>query len=396
MNIEPNMPDEVLNRNLEPASPIPFPPAPLRWGRWSRALVRDGNTEIQAEKVLFEDFSRQFPDYDEDDREELAMDLVTEAYWPVPGKPTQKTIAGYAQLCYVVTRDAEGNTDDEIVFQFTRRLVVVKVSRQSKCIKLKREGYAENPFEELDAMQMIGNENPRLMGVITALMDGRNLNVVMPYGGIDIYYEIQRRPNRRFTENEARPLFREMVEGLQFLHRKGISHRDLSIENILIENNSSIIIDMGQAIRVPYTDHLNNGVTDIFTANQRRQNRPLERRLVHQRHKPFGKDPYKAPEAHDFRLHYDGPSADVWTTGTILFTMLTGCTPYENAGLHDSGYEWLTTQLRRYFVEIYTITPTEECLDLMTNILQPDPSMRPTVEQILNHQWLTGGAGNNI
>eukprot|EP00537_Pseudo-nitzschia_pungens_P002594 CAMPEP_0172356980 /NCGR_PEP_ID=MMETSP1060-20121228/1342_1 /TAXON_ID=37318 /ORGANISM="Pseudo-nitzschia pungens, Strain cf. cingulata" /LENGTH=386 /DNA_ID=CAMNT_0013077401 /DNA_START=26 /DNA_END=1183 /DNA_ORIENTATION=+ len=386
MNIEPNMPDEVLNRNLEPASPIAFPHATLRWGRWSRALVRDGNTEIEAEEFLFEDFSRQFLDYDEDDREELAMDLVTEAYWPVPGKPTQKTIAGYAQLCYVVTRDAEGNTD-EIVFQFTRRLVVVKVSRQRKCIELAREGYAENPFKELDAMQMIGNENSRLMGVITALMDGKNLNVVMPYGGTDIFYEIQRRPNGRFTENEARPLFREMVEGLQFLHRKGISHRDLSVENILIKNNSSIIIDMGQAIRVPYTDHLNNRVTDIFTANQRRQNRPLERRLVHQRHKPFGKAPYMPPEAHNFRLHYDGPSVDVWTTGTILFYMLTGDKPYENAGLHDIRYVWLTTKLRRYFFEVYTITPCEECLDLMTNILQPDPSMRPTVEEILNHQW---------
>ena len=113
------------------------------------------------------------------------------------------------------------------------------------------------------------------MGVIEVLFDGTNLDVVMPYAGSgDLFQMLQESQERGtgFTEPEARYWFRQLVAGVRHLHTRGVTHRDLSPENVMIDDGNSLIIDMGMAIRVPYTDpkSTTNGVTDIAHGTNRR------------------------------------------------------------------------------------------------------------------------------
>ena len=56
-----------------------------------------------------------------------------------------------------------------------------------------------------------------------------------------------------------------------YLHGKGVCHRDLSPENIMIDNDNSLIIDMGMAIQIPYTNpNTTNEVTDIVNGSEKR------------------------------------------------------------------------------------------------------------------------------
>jgi serine/threonine protein kinase len=62
-----------------------------------------------------------------------------------------------------------------------------------------------------------------------------------------------------------------MMDGVRHIHKKGVCHRDLSPENVMIDENNALIIDMGMAILVPYTDPTNPpNVTDITGGTQRR------------------------------------------------------------------------------------------------------------------------------
>jgi serine/threonine protein kinase len=54
-----------------------------------------------------------------------------------------------------------------------------------------------------------------------------------------------------FSEPEARFWFRQIMDGVKHLHSKGVCHRDLSPENVMMDSQNSLIIDMDMAIRVP-------------------------------------------------------------------------------------------------------------------------------------------------
>ena len=56
-----------------------------------------------------------------------------------------------------------------------------------------------------------------------------------------------------FTEPEARFIIKQILDGLEWLQRAGLCHRDMSLENLMIDNNGNVfIIDMGMSIRIPY------------------------------------------------------------------------------------------------------------------------------------------------
>ena len=113
------------------------------------------------------------------------------------------------------------------------------------------------------------------MGCLETLFEGNNLNIVMPYAGSgDLFQRLQDCQERGsgFPETEARYWFRQILNGIQYLHSKGVCHRDLSPENVMIDHDNSLIIDLGMAIQIPYTDPTTNngGVTDIVNGTKKR------------------------------------------------------------------------------------------------------------------------------
>jgi serine/threonine protein kinase len=110
------------------------------------------------------------------------------------------------------------------------------------------------------------------------------------------------RPEKKFSEQEAVYLMKQIMIGLKYLHSHSIIHRDLKLSNLLLTDDFKVkIADFGLAVRL--NDKNGEQQTLCGTPN------------------------YISPEVVQ-RQPY-GLSTDIWSLGCMLVTMLTGCPPFE-------------------------------------------------------------------
>ena len=109
-----------------------------------------------------------------------------------------------------------------------------------------------------------------------------------------------------FSEPEAAHLTRQVLEGVHYLHAKGIVHRDLKLENILLDEANP-----GMAIKIA-----DFGLSKVFSPSTTLQT-------------VCGSPLYMAPEL--LTVEQSGnysPAVDVWSVGVILFILLAGYSPF--------------------------------------------------------------------
>ena len=109
--------------------------------------------------------------------------------------------------------------------------------------------------------------------------------------------------NRRIPEKEVRFIFKQLTEGIHYLHSNSYVHRDIKLENILIDkkNKTIKIIDFGFSVSVQPDKKL-----CMFC----------------------GTPSYMAPEIVS-KQEYNGKFVDFWAMGILLFTMLCGTFPFK-------------------------------------------------------------------
>ena len=115
----------------------------------------------------------------------------------------------------------------------------------------------------------------------------------------ELYDNIQ----TNLTENEARFYFKQIINGVEYIHRNHISHRDLKPENILIDSNNLIKIG------------------DFGLSNLMKDGKLMKTACG----SPF----YAAPEIVGERK-YEGTSVDIWSSGVILYALIVGCLPFDD------------------------------------------------------------------
>ena len=150
-----------------------------------------------------------------------------------------------------------------------------------------------------------------------------------------------------------------MIEGIRYCHNRCITHRDIKLENLLLDDQKNIkIIDFGFSTCIP-----NDRKVKIFC----------------------GTPSYMAPEIVN-KTEYFGPPADVWALGVLLFTMLCGCFPYRGA-TDKELYAKITNAEYKVPSEIYTSLSTE-AIDILASLFTLNADKRPTAKDLLNHTWL--------
>ena len=152
----------------------------------------------------------------------------------------------------------------------------------------------------------------------------RHIGIILEYasGGELFDYILN---HRYLKDNAARRLFAQLVSGVGYLHKKGIVHRDLKLENLLLDRNRNIIItDFGFANTFDPADELGDEI-EFGLANRdfvRRQD--LERvndkgyRRGDLMQTSCGSPCYAAPELVVSDSLYTGRKVDVWSCGVIL------------------------------------------------------------------------------
>jgi serine/threonine protein kinase len=143
-------------------------------------------------------------------------------------------------------------------------------------------------------------ESPQCMWLIMELVEGTGLR-----GGLA--------EHGHYTEKVASRYFKQVCMGLHYLHNHGVIHRDVKIDNILINGDPysglAKITDFGLSALIRPTQ---DGY-DPHDSAKRKNFRGL--------HEMWGTPRQYAPELID-RAY--GPQADMWSLGCILFEMLTG------------------------------------------------------------------------
>lgn len=123
-------------------------------------------------------------------------------------------------------------------------------------------------------------------------------------------------------EPTARYWLRQLLFGSHYLQSKGICHRDLSLENILVDVHHCLVIDMGMCLRLQYhcpTDP-NHQSADVDNGTIRRLITPMG---------TCGKKN---------KTVFDRFAVDLWSAGVILYIMVTGFQPYDMPSREDECF----------------------------------------------------------
>ena len=177
--------------------------------------------------------------------------------------------------------------------------------------------------------------------------------IVMEYICGDLLTFIRKR--NKLNEPISKVIFKQIIEGLRYIHKKNIIHRDIKLDNILIDTTNTVkICDFGVSRRI------------------QRGEKIYER---------CGTPAYIAPEIYK-KMGYTGFQSDVWSAGVTLYYMLSGNLPFKGNNIHDLENAILLGEYHKIRDISY------EANDIIEKMLKLNPSERITIDEILKHPWL--------
>lgn len=264
---------------------------------------------------------------------------------------------------------------------------------------IRRETLGTNPsrlpkiYREISILRELAH--PNIVRLHEMVETDRHIGIIMEYasGGELFDYILN---NRYLKDNSARRLFAQLVSGVGYLHKKGIVHRDLKLENLLLDRNRNIIItDFGFANTFDPHDPLDEEIEYNLTNKEYVKRKRLDKtgptglRRGDLMQTSCGSPCYAAPELVVSDSLYTGRKVDVWSCGVILYAMLAGYLPFDDDPANPDGDN--INLLYKYIVTTPLTFPeyvTPHARDLLRRILVPDPRKRADLFEVARHSWL--------
>ena len=144
--------------------------------------------------------------------------------------------------------------------------------------------------------------HPNIIKIYQIIEDSKNYYIIMEYakGGELFDYIVKK---KHLSEKESSIFFYQLINAIEFIHKKNISHRDIKPENLLLKSNLILtLIDFGLSIQYYDKELLNT---------------------------PCGSPCYAAPEM-IMGKKYNGLYSDLWSCGIVLYAMVCGYLPFED------------------------------------------------------------------
>ncbi|KAK4584113.1 hypothetical protein RGQ29_022022 [Quercus rubra] len=205
-------------------------------------------------------------------------------------------------------------------------------------------------------------KHPNIIRFKEVCLTPTHLAIVMEYAaGGELFEKICNAG--RFTEDEARYFFQQLISGVSYCHSMQICHRDLKLENTLLDGSSAPrlkICDFGYS----------------------------KSSVLHSQPKStVGTPAYIAPEVLS-KKEYDGKIADVWSCGVTLYVMLVGAYPFEDPEDPKNFRKTLQRILSVHYSIPDYVRISLECKHLLSRIFVANPEKRITIPEIKKHPWL--------
>lgn len=281
---------------------------------------------------------------------------------------------------------------------------------------IRRESLGTNPsrlpkiYREIKILETL--QHPNIVKLHEMVETREFIGIILEYasGGELFDYILT---HRYLKDNTARKLFAQLVSGVGYLHKKGIVHRDLKLENLLLDRNRNIIItDFGFANTFDPRDELEADIEYNLTNRDYVKRMDLERVTNGTRRGDLmatscGSPCYAAPELVVTDSLYTGRKVDVWSCGVILvrtnallcmfsvntvsqYAMLAGYLPFDDDPANPEGdninllYKYITTTPLTFPEYV-----TPHARDLLRRILVADPRKRADLFEVARHSWLS-------
>jgi len=266
---------------------------------------------------------------------------------------------------------------------YTKKLVALKKIRMEG----ERDGFPVTAVREIKLLQSL--KHPNVVSLQEVMVEKNDCFMVFEYLSHDLT-GLLNHPTYKLSPAQKKDLAKQMFEGLDYLHRRGVLHRDIKAANILVSNEGQLkLADFGLArfyAKRRQLDYTNRVIT-IW---------------------------YRSPELLLGETQY-GPAVDIWSAACVLVEIFTRHaifpgdggeisqlekiynilgTPNSRdwPGLKDmQWFELLRPTARRpnVFAEKYKERVTPAAYELLEAMFQYDPAKRPTAGDVLEHPYFT-------
>ncbi|KAH2752892.1 hypothetical protein KXV55_007167 [Aspergillus fumigatus] len=264
---------------------------------------------------------------------------------------------------------------------YTQRKVALKKIRMEG----EKDGFPVTAVREIKLLQHLRNHN--VVSLLEVMVERNECFMVFEYLSHDLTGLINH-PTFTLTAAHKKDLAKQMFDGLNYLHHRGVLHRDIKAANILISNRGLLkFADFGLARFFSKSRQLDytNRVITIW---------------------------YRPPELLLGETRY-GPAVDVWSAGCVFVELFTKKAVFPGEGGEISQLEKLyaslgtptraewpdlvempwfelmrpTERKKRVFEDIYREVLSPAALDLVSQIFRYDPTKRPSAEEVLTHPY---------
>lgn len=229
-----------------------------------------------------------------------------------------------------------------------------------KCIKYKKKSDLYYLQREISLQQVLNH--PNIVKCYDAFVDGDFIVSVLEYveGQELLDYIIE---NERINEKKAKKIFCQLISAMGYLQGLIIVHRDIKPENILIRKDGVVKL------------------TDFGFVNVMEMDRELGSWC--------GSIHYTSPEILN-QTRYNGPEVDNWSTGVVLYSMITGKMLFNTENVYS------IREKQKYIAKQISIPEdiSKACMDLLVKLLTWKTNERTNILQIVSHPWICENSEN--
>lgn len=263
------------------------------------------------------------------------------------------------------------NDEDEFLKDYTIKEVIGEgsyalVKLATKCsepcnplaVKIYKTRTLEDPLKqqnlENEVRVLQQTDHPAIIKFHQSIRAAKHHFIIMDFFSKTSLQEFLDLKQAPISEEIMRPIVYQIASALEYLHSRGIIHRDIKLQNVLIRDDLMLkLIDFGFAVMVD-----NDAKLSVFC----------------------GTPSYMAPEIVK-RTPYDGRKTDVWALGVLMYKLLTGAFPFRATTENE-----LYAKIKAVRVS-YSESVSNELRDLFGKIFVAKPEDRLTASALLGHKW---------
>ncbi|XP_074598786.1 nuak family kinase 1 isoform X2 [Brevipalpus obovatus] len=245
------------------------------------------------------------------------------------------------------------------------QLAINKETGQEVAIKTIKKSKIESEQDlvrirrEIQIMSSI--QHPHIIHIYEVFENKQKIVLVMQYAsGGELYEYVSER--KLLNDNDARRLFRQIATAVYYCHKNKVCHRDLKLENILLDEKGNAKIG-------------DFGLSNVFDEK-------------HFLHTFCGSPLYASPEIVQ-GIPYYGAEVDCWSLGVLLYTLVYGAMPFDG-----SNFKRLVKQISE--ASYYEPKQKSEASNLIRHLLSVDPTKRATIIDICNDCWVNKGYEHSL